>query len=67
MNPQVTVTRRNALFVGTALAASSALGAEVSFAPSSAIAQTALSAELGKLRPLPEKLSPSVESACGQN
>jgi hypothetical protein len=42
MNPQVTVTRRNTLFVGTTLAALPALGSQtLGLAPSPANAQTA--------------------------
>ena len=66
MNPQITFTRRKSLLGGTALVASSALGAKVGFAPSSATAQTAPSAAPGKLPPLPEKLSPGVEARVGK-
>src|SRR5262249_26787836 len=66
VNDQVSVTRRDSLLAATALAAASALGAEVDFAPSSATAQTALSTEPGKLAPLPDKLPPSVEARVGK-
>ena len=66
MTDQVILTRRESLLAATTLAASSALGLEMDFAPSRAFAQTTIASEPGKLAPLPDKLPPSVEARVGK-